>query len=245
MGSIGPLLLLFSVAGGYLFLQFCHFFKHRWDALEWERNLFESALFGMALFVLVRLAVLGLETQPLFVGLRDRIHLWLPFAYVGTFLLAIALALLVGALINWRWPRQRAIRRAVERHCGGLLTLLQDAAVRGLPVSLTMNNRKVYIGFIVAPPSPKYPYTKILPTVSGHRDTDTLSLSLDTPYWHVYEDLRQRILRGEVVGLGVPDFGIVLPISHVCSANLFDGGAYERYFAPPTQTPNPQPARGT
>jgi hypothetical protein len=230
MGSVGPLLLLFSLAGGYAFLQVCHFTKYRWDALEWERNVFEAAVVGGGLFVAVRLAIPPLERFPEFLAVRNTIRAALPYPFAPSFAAALALAFVLAGLVNKAYPRQRAIRRAVRLHGGELLIVLQHAGRHKLPVSLTMKNRKVYVGYVLAPPSLRYPYAKVIPTVTGYRDEATMNVTLDTPYWHVYADLERRKGTGEVIGLDMESFGIVLPIPQVCSANLFDEEVYARYF---------------
>lgn len=230
MESIGPLIFLFSLAGGYLFLQVCFFFKHRWDALEWERNTFEAALVGAVLFVAMRAIEPVLVRLSWLVAIREWIRGVIPYPYSPTLVAALVCGLIIALVINRYIRREQAIRLAVRHHGGELLILLQEAGVIGAPVSITMANRKVYIGFVMTPPSPKYPYTKLLPTVSGHRREDSLNLVLDTPYWPVYEDLRRRQARGELLGVDPEDFGIVLPIADICSANLFDDDSYGRYF---------------
>jgi hypothetical protein len=61
-------------------------------------------------------------------------------------------------------------------------------------------------------------------------DTDaatTHQLIFDTDYTRVYQALMEedesRLVRG------VNDFQIVVPVSHVVSANLFDWEAYQRF----------------
>jgi hypothetical protein len=234
------LLLLFSLAGGYAFLQVCQLTKHRWDAQEWERNLFEAALAGAALFVAIRLAAPILGRFAWLVRVRDGIRIALPHPFAASFLGALALALALAWLVNRLVPRERAIRHAVERHGGELLILLQHAAQHALPVSLTMGNRKVYVGFVLAPPSLKYPHTSILPTITGHREESTLQLVFDTAYWPVYKDLRRRREQGESIGVDVEHFAIVLPVAQIRSANLFDDNTYARYF----DAARPSPAGG-
>jgi hypothetical protein len=230
MGAIGPLLLLFSLAGGYAFLQLCHFTKHRWDALEWERNLFEAALAGGGLFVAVRLVIPMFERVRGFAQIREVVRAAVPYQFAASFVAALLLALALAGLVNLLIPQGQAIRRAVTRRGGELLILLQHAARHLLPVSLTMANRKVYVGFVLAPPSPKYPYTKIVPTVTGYRDHATLNVVFDTPYWPAYEDLERRRKAGETISVDMESFAIVLPIEQICSANQFDDDTYARYF---------------
>jgi hypothetical protein len=230
MGAVGPILLLFSLAGGYAFLQLCWLTRYRWETLEWERNLFEAGLVGGLLFIGARLLAAPLASLPALIVARDVVGHAMPFPYAASFAGALSLALLLAGVVNAFHRRDAAIRRAVDRRGGELLILLQDAARYGSPVSLTMANRKVYVGFIVAPPGPEYPYIRILPTISGYRESTSLRVTFDTAYWPVYEDLERRERRGEWVEADADRFAIVLPVEQICSANLFDDEIYRRYF---------------
>ena len=44
MSDLGAV-LVFPIVG-YLFLQSCKLMQYRWHSIEWERNLFESTLWG-------------------------------------------------------------------------------------------------------------------------------------------------------------------------------------------------------
>ncbi len=228
--AVQPLLLLFAVAGGYTFLQVCHVTKHRFDALEWDRNLFEATLTGGIFFVFARLILsLPVVDQRLHV-VRSLLHGVLPVPYVGSLLATLCCAVAVALVSNVFLRERRAVRWAVHKHGGELLRLLQDAAERAVPVSLTMANRKCYVGLVIAPPSIKYPQTRILPTISGHRASEDMTLIFDTVYWKAYEDIASRAARGEPIAVDVEDFGIVLPVEQIVSANIFDNESYERYF---------------
>ncbi len=242
MGEVAPSVLLFSIAGGYAFLQLWHLTRHRWDALEWERNLFEATLVGSVLFLTTRLVVLPLERIEWFRQARDLIKAALPFVYSGSLLATLALGIFAGLVFRRFSSDEQAIRRAVRDYGGELLKLLQEAFESRTPVSISMRNRKVYVGLVIASPSlsTTYLYTKILPSVSGYRD-DTQRINFTTSYWHVYEDLERRMAVGERPTVDVGSFGIVLPLEEIVSANFFDEDSYTRYFSPlPKHVPSPK-----
>jgi hypothetical protein len=230
MDGFGSIQLLFILAGGYLPLQYCHLSKHRWDALEWERNLFEATLVGASLFAITRLLIVLAEALLPTGSLRSAYHAVIPVGYAGSLTLAPVLGLVAAAFVNRRITRESALELAVRRYGGDLLTLLLEAANERTPVLLTMNSRKVYVGFVVAWPSlgARHAYVKLLPTLSGYRDEATHRIEFTTSYWHVYADRAPR-------ATGPPNdrlFGVVVPVSEIASARLFDESIYERYFSP-------------
>jgi hypothetical protein len=118
-----------------------------------------------------------------------------------------------------------------------------------LPVSISLDNRKVYVGYVwrLAPLDPHRAddyAVRLLPVRSGYRDEKTLELHFTTRYTEVY----RQIGSGELGGVNHEDFLIVLPIKNIVSANLFalwiDSSLLRM---PPVQTPefvNPPPQTG-
>jgi len=94
---------------------------------------------------------------------------------------------------------------------------------------VSLKNGKVYIGFVLQPFNPEFDrkYIFILPTVSGYRDKDTHVLELTTEYTSVYNQLIQE--ENERLVTGVDDFRILVPITEIISAHLFDSQAYEKF----------------
>lgn len=231
LDSIGPFLLLFSIAGGYAFSRKCHITKFLADGLQWEKNLFQDAIYGGYFFLLIRLAILPqLETRwPGVLTSWAQHHTKLPIPYLGSFALSLACAYLVAIAINYFFSPEWAIRNAVQKNGNELTQLLHSAGANGYPVSLTMTNRKVYVGFVMAPPTLNFPYIRILPTLSGHRHEVDLKITFDTDYISVYDSLEKKRAKGHDV-IDDEDFGIVLPMGEICSANFFDNETYLKHF---------------
>jgi hypothetical protein len=105
--------------------------------------------------------------------------------------------------------------------------VILDSIIRALPVSLTMSNGKVYIGFI----NESYDVSldrkeiKLIPLISGYRKEATKEVVFTTYYFDVYEKIENL---KEDIDLEI--FYIILPYNDVKSANLFDFEVYSGVF---------------
>lgn len=113
------------------------------------------------------------------------------------------------------------MERALEQ--SPIEKVLRASILREKPVAITLENRKVYIGYVVAGPDPtqEIKAIQILPLASGFRDKDDLQLALTTDYAAIYTAESDR--------LATRDFVIVLPIARVMSLSIFDMAAYARF----------------
>ncbi len=99
-------------------------------------------------------------------------------------------------------------------------------------VSVTLSNRKVYVGWPVYTPDPRRETRdfRLLPALSGYRNEKTLELQFTTQYINVY----QRIQSGAISGVDADDFEIAIPLDEVVSANLFSLEIDQQLFEIPT-----------
>jgi hypothetical protein len=147
-----------------------------------------------------------------------------------------------GISAAWTWvvepARRAALNWAVHRLGNDLLSLLHDAAnrpsERQMPIHLTLDNNKVYVGWVLRSPSLKLEdeYLSILPLASGYRDKDTLTTHLNVSY-----PVGDYMSAGGA--LDPNDFTVVIPYASVKKANYFDVNVYAKYFS--AQNP-PEPA---
>lgn len=246
MEEFGPALLIFAVAGYITLQNTANRTRFRSIALKWEQNVFESAACGLVMFFFVRFLVaraqepepwpiVGFVEKPVWAAgqaVLPFIKKMLPFRFSGSLIATFIFGIGIAWLSNLWWRAPGEVRRAVRGHGGDLRVFLHEKAGEGAPVSLTMKNRKVYVGLVTVPPGLREPsYVTLLPTLSGYRDEHTLRLIFTTPYGHVYEDLERRRLAKEELAISIESFAIVLPLENIDSANQFDDDAYTRYFA--------------
>lgn len=243
MGDAAPPLLLTSILGGYLALHLCHFTQRRWEAQEWERNLFEATALGALIFVLVRVVLSPLETTPAVAPALRWLRNVLPFPYAGSVLLTLAGGTALGLIGRLLMSAPEAVRRVAKSYGGEMLSLLVQAAQDRTPIMLTLRSRKVYVGLVIAAPGiqSKRHHIKILPTLSGYRREPDLRVTFTTPYWRVYEALHPASGPGSrshptdtpsaldhAVHRG---FGLVVPLGEVISASRFDAQIHDQHFS--------------
>lgn len=217
--------LLFVLAGAFLFLYVCHYTSYLASRTEGRQLLFRVAAVAAILVLLSRIAiVVGEAILPSSI-LGFVSFIWsalfstfevpdLP-VYVGAFLLGPALAWLVNAF----YDADRASTRAIKQYGSDMERLFLRAMESESLVSVTLDNRKVYIGWPVYSPNLRYETNdfRLIPSVSGYRDEQNLGLELPTQYLDIYEKMR----RGEVTEVQGEDFEFVISLDRVVSANVF------------------------
>lgn len=147
--------------------------------------------------------------------------------FLGTTLIAVGFGFIVPHLLNGALSRlgwltvEQARMRAIEKYGNHALRVMHTAEATERPVSITLDNRKVYIGFIAGAPNlePHDCYVALIPFLSGHRDSTTLDLRLTVDYLRVYEQ----------AGLDPQDFVLVLPVSNIRSISYFDHAVYPMF----------------
>jgi hypothetical protein len=113
----------------------------------------------------------------------------------------------------------------IERHGNYLLKLLNRAAQQRDLISVTLDTRKWYVGWVGQAPNldPQELYFQLLPFISGYRDKDTLETHRTVFYQDVLEEAE-----GEVA-----QFYITLPLKDVKVAGFFNDDVYNEFFAEP------------
>ena len=197
--------------------------QHRFrraQRLDGYRLLFESAFAGIVLAAVARWILVTLEGTALYAVCGKRWWYFAPFAYSDSAALSLALAVCVPLLFNGV-TKTRAKNWAIARSGDGLTRLLNEAATQSKLVSLTMGNMKWYVGYVDQVPNlvPQDVYLRLLPVMSGYRDRQTL------------QTVRTVFYKEAFTANPDADLSIVLPVSEIKSANLFDEDLYQDVFA--------------
>lgn len=177
----------------------------------------ESALAGCALAFLARLLTHFLWNERI-----ARQWAWFaPFQFSGTASLAMLIGIILPLLLNLIWGADWSKQRAIKKYGNDLLQLLDGAAREEKPVSITLDNRKVYIGYIVDAPNldSTGAYVAILPMLSGYRDANTMQLEFATDYTRVYS----------THNVDPADFFVTVPLAVIRMASRFDEDVYSAF----------------
>jgi hypothetical protein len=216
-------LLLLPLLGGFLFFFTAHLFRFGAQRLEGYKLLFQSAVAGVVLSFLARLIVLAIANTETGAWLQARWSAFSPFPFSATSALSMVLGPVAALGLNLFIDTDSAKEIEVRRNGNPLIRLLYRAAKERFLVSITMDNRKWYVGWILESPNllPAERYFRLLPYMSGYRDQSTL----ETFRTVFYEDVLNspEIDKDELV--------LTLPIDSVKVAGRFNENVYNEYFA--------------
>jgi len=222
-------LLLLPLLGGFAFLHLAHLFRFNAQRYDGNRLLFTSAVAGAILLLLARLLVVVGSSVPYFGPWAGQVwYGFAPFPYSDTCVLSLLLGPAMAAAVNRRYDPQRAKNKQLEenKRADSFTRLLHVASRDNRMISVTLASRKWYVGFVAEAPNlnPEEKFFRLLPIVSGYRDSNTLETFRTVFY-------EEALSRSESA-----NFVITLPIAEVRSANFFDPYMYEEYFAQPEQS---------
>ncbi len=215
-------LLLFPLLGGFLFLHLNNFFRFHAQRVDGYRLLVESAIAGTVLGVFARLVVHWTGCMDIGIWAGEKWPKLFPWEHADTAAWAVLLGPILALAINVVVDRETAKRWEVHRHGNTLTRFLYCADQEGDLISISLLNRKWYVGLVAEAPnlSPHELYFRILPLMSGYRDKDTLEAVPTTFYSDALNDPARDS----------EDFVVTIPLKDVQTANLFDIDFYQKYF---------------
>ena len=216
MDPLAPLTLV-ALASGYLFTTRFHLTSYQAERHSGYHLLFQSACWGIALLAVSQILLVGgARVWPKPASIVRWMNADLDGS--GPFALAFLLSILIPPLFNRLYSRERAARRVIGRQGSELEKLLYDSQASLFPVSISLKNEKVYIGWPVYTPDPRHRLQdiRILPAASGYRDPTTKELTIRTEYSPVYEQIEKG-----TIDMNAKDFEIVISLDEVRSANQF------------------------
>lgn len=217
-------LLIFPLIGGYYFLVTSLRFRYQHQRLDRQRLIFNSALAGTIFLSLSFLIVTAAHTI-IPEELREfRSHVPFKQNYLGTSLVSLIIAVISGHLSNIWFDRVDYLRTLTDGKGDGLESLFFDALDNEDSVSITLKNRKVYVGFVHSVEEPGEPYVKIIPLFSGYREQESLELIFTTNYLDLYIEEHE----GDLDQRPESFFELTIKKEEIIIANRFDIRAYER-----------------
>jgi len=140
-------LLLLPLLAGYWFVHFCHYFKFRAQQLDGYRLLIHSSLAGVSFFAIARLITWTFWYYDSLHWVRTIWYEIAPIQFAGTAAVSLIIGLIAPFLINVFIDRPKAKALALARSTDELAKLMDSALNRDLPVAVTLDNRKFYVGY--------------------------------------------------------------------------------------------------
>jgi len=138
--------------------------------------------------------------------------------------LSVLAALCATVLVNLTFgAKEKVLEKVWQRN--DIDALCSEAASELKPISITLDNRKVYIGLIYDSLEPgRDANLTILPLYSGYRDKDTLEMSVTRKYTSV-DALFEELITGDgeardEIADKLAEYRIVIPRARIITINL-------------------------
>ena len=170
----------------------------------------------------------------------------LGIALNGITAIVIAIAAWLGKSVpDGSWTQRAAlclarainpVLLAIRNRGDDIEHLLVRSVERTMPIQVTLNSRKVYVGNVVEMVEPQNDRKtlRLLPLLSGYRDENDFSLVFTTEYTRIYEQVLKpaESATDGTPALQIEDFEIVVQLRDVVSINLFDFNTYLHFSEP-------------
>ncbi len=223
-------LLLLPLLGGFLFIHLTHYFRFAAQRMDGYRLLFQAAIAGVGLSIAGRLVEMLIAATPLGPPFERNWAFFSPFPYSATSAISLLLGPVCALVVNLFIDKEKAQDKEINAHGTSFLKLIHQAQMEERLISLTLDSRKWYVGWVAESPNlyPQEQYFRLLPFISGYRDKDSLETRRMVYYEAVLAD--NSLDRNEFV--------VTLPLKDVKIAGFFNDEVYDEYFAAPPDDPS-------
>lgn len=237
-------LLLMPLVGGFFFAESSFFLRYQVAREDGHRRYFRSAAVGVLLFLLIFVARLWLSgfqwygateawiSQAVRASISPEAarHVPLAITCVGAILVAYPLAFVSNvALLIIGFDRDHWLARAINKEDDEFDSILFRCLERDQAVMVTLDNRKVYVGYVAGlwePRSTRRGFG-LIPALSGYRDQDTMQLTITT-FYNIFSATIEEAAEGSSEQFKLE---MMIPYSRVSTVAIFDPDAFEAFQA--------------
>lgn len=106
--------------------------------------------------------------------------------------------------------------------------LIADSFYKRIPVLFTLSSRKIYIGWAVGAPNPsaERKSVRILPALSGYRDSENHQLQITTNYYDILSKVEGEDSDSPLNHVSKKELEVVIPVDQIVASHLFDISIY-------------------
>ena len=159
--------------------------------------------------------------------LIELLESYAPFPYSSTAIISVLLGVSLPYVLNRRYSKKKAAHQ-IARDSGDLVELLIAESIQELKlVELSLRSGKSYIGLARESGIMSHGESDIglVPYCSGYRDKDTQELKITFNYVPMIRESLENQLNNSK--LRIDDFQVIIPMSEIISARIFDLDVYE------------------
>lgn len=224
-------LLLLPLLGGYTFLSIFYYTKFQHSRIETQRLIFHSIIVGIFL-IIVSSYIDTYILKKHFLNLREFLgkFILIDIENLNFFLLTFLVSPLLGLFLNLIIPTNIMMWKVIDKWGDEFeklyyLSLNEKKFYKRL-VMVTLDNNKVYVGYILRLTKPLLTQQlELIPIISGYRKEDTKKVEFTTPYIKVISELIQN----EDFDIIDEELLVVLPKDKIVTASRFYPKVYEKF----------------
>ncbi|MEM9103774.1 MAG: hypothetical protein AAGB12_15805 [Pseudomonadota bacterium] len=234
------LVMLGIFISGFYYGSQCHSTKLGFSRLAGHRLYFTIARYGIQFFLSATLLIAVMSRE-----VWNELQHILVFYTKGAFKLSAAdvyacVSVILTLCLCWIYTFLKNVftkdikrYKSVQKEASFLERVFIKAIKEYKPICLSMENSKVYVGFVIHRDNPLEDhigesFVAILPLISGYRDPEDQRIKFTTGYSFIYDQLDSN---SAFESVKKEDFIVVLPINKINSVNLFDMNAYNAFSA--------------
>ncbi len=223
-----PLIIMFAAASGFLFTDKCLRYRYEFPREQGQRLYLRAILFGLPFLVAAYAAYQFSLWLTLILPIEA---LWSLHPQQATFVVCASnLVLAWGSAVAYNYYRGRtadfdALAKAMAKN--DYDSILWRGVQQMHPVLISLESRKVYVGFIAVSLDPRESsHLTLLPIFSGHRDPDTLQFQISAAYEPVIRCIKDVDLSDRQQFESLAGFCKAFPRARIVSMHLFNEHMY-------------------
>lgn len=238
--SVALLVLLPILLSGYIFSTVAHLFSYRIMRLDGYHLYFRAATYGsffvflsLIAFVVLHYLLPGTWLGDVTLKLKDEFNgslkingspiFELLIISAGSVFISSAVARLCNAVFPYEFSHWFNIQN------DDFELLLYRAITNDDLIQVTMENKKVYVGFVVRGfrPTEERKHLRILPVISGYRGAKG-KVHHTTQYEDIYDNISENKTQEELIAIAA-DFEIILPVADIKSAHIYIPDVFKEF----------------
>lgn len=227
------LFLLTLVVSGYILATFCYGFRYKTAREAGHRLYLTSGALGFAVMIGCEMIVLTWSNISPYINRLIPFDDWFGAEINRMLTLSIMgpIAATIATYVYNAFPNSKNTNMHRAWSTDDFSALVAYATREFLPIAITLENRKVYVGLIARTSEPQHDsaHITLLPLFSGHRDDRTLSMSLTNEYTEVFDVIENAIKNDGQINIdSLKKFYLVAPLEKINIAHIFNYELYKR-----------------
>lgn len=217
-------ILILPLLAGYYMLSYFELTRFSTERLDRQRLVFKSSIY--ALIILILTFFIRFIVEQIFPCLVPFLYKYLPYKtlYLGTSLASFGLTVVFVWICNIFISKDKQADRVLKKYGNTFEQMMRVSFKDAKPIQFTLDSGKTYIAFVKETFKVGSNYIRVIPIMSGYRDSKTMELILTTDYFKVFEKYIENDKASEI-----GEVDLIITLDNVVSVSYFDSELYNEF----------------